>query len=445
MDKKRSDYQTYLTFGSVMLIGLGFIVLEAYKGLLAIGIFLFIASFFVSNYQVQKNTNFLRIGLNFVFLIGLFFLTKNHANKNYYILFGLLTASNFSFIYFNTKLNKLISQNNKKNEILKSLIQSIPENLISYSGKKFEELNIQSGFVITPHLTNQIIEKMINTEESQIIYENNSKSYIIKKIKNEHFGLLFYIKDLTQMVQKDKEIEQNRIQISNSSRLAALGEMAGGVAHEINNPIQILSLSIEQLKIMLENDKINGQECLKICDQMEGTVDRVTNIVKGMKLVARDGNNDPYEKIDLKKLLDETLGFCKERFKNHGVQMINFEDADSSFEVKGQKVRLSQVLLNLLNNAFDAISKNNTKIIRIHLSKINEKIELSITDNGPGVPEEVEEKIFQPFFTTKEVGKGTGLGLSISKTIIEQHKGRFYLDKTNKSKFVIEMPIYKIN
>jgi len=443
MNKKGSDLKSYLFISSIFLIGLGLIVFEAFKAFLVIGLVVFVASFFISNETVQKHFNSFRIILNFILLVGLGWITKDHSDKNYYVIFGALAISNFGFFYFNSKLSKLIKDNKGKNEVLKSVINSMPEVLLSYSGKKFEELNKQPWFNLTPDFSNFVIQELVEKNQASIIYEKNNSHYLIKKAENEHFSYLFYVSDITELVLKDKEIEKNRMQISNSSRLAALGEMAGGVAHEINNPLQILSLSIEQLKFLLENDKINGSECLKVCDQMETTVDRVNRIVKGMKLISRDGNNDPFERVDLKNVLNDTLNFCKERFKNHGVQIITFEQNEDKYEVLGQKVRLSQVVLNLLNNAFDAINKNKTKIIRLSLEKENGKVLLSVMDNGGGVPEEVSEKVFQPFFTTKEVGKGTGLGLSISKTIIEQHKGQFYLDKMNKSKFVIQIPDYK--
>jgi C4-dicarboxylate-specific signal transduction histidine kinase len=236
--------------------------------------------------------------------------------------------------------------------------------------------------------------------------------------------------------------------LTNSSKLAALGEMAGGVAHEINNPLQILSLSNEQMRMLLMNDDLNlsRSECEKLCDQMESTIDRVTDIVKGMKLISRDGHQDAYESLNLKEVVEDTLSLCREKFHNHGVKLYFYEDQGINDLVMAQKVRLSQVILNLLNNAFDAIQPNSSKIIRVYLGKTkSDHVSLSVSDNGAGVPEELIDKVFQPFFTTKDIGKGTGLGLSISKGIIEQHNGNFFIDKEDHSKFVIELPEIKEN
>lgn len=396
----------------------------------------------MSSYLKDKKQLILFFIISFTLevLFSINFLEKD----SYYIIFAFLITSYAGFI-LNDRRIALENKNYEKKSQLNSILRSLPEVLVSYEDNSFSILSKNDTKFLTENFKKFILDNFINnyTEiDFDIRYEEDNKIYNIKKINNEKFKDLFYITDLTHKLSQEKELENNRHQLVNSSKLASLGEMAGGVAHEINNPLQIISLSVEQMRLLLTEKTINVPEIGKICDEVESTIDRINNIVKGMKLISRDGNEDPFEKINLKSIVLETLGFCKEKFKNNGVKLILFDEVHDNYDVYAQRVMLSQVILNLLNNAFDAILKNNTKVIRIHLAKNNDNIVLSIFDNGPGVPEHLVEKIFQPFFTTKEIGKGTGLGLSISKSIIEKHSGKISLDKDNHSKFIIELPLF---
>lgn len=391
-----------------------------------------------------KNKNNLSIFLTFSFVAGSMFFYKIES-KEVISFFSFLAFLSFNFTIFLLNFKRItleINDKYKKNN-LESIIKSLPETLVRSKNNKFEVLKMSKA-KFSEEMKEFIINTFKNTELTHAEFIQDSHFFNIKKVvTNTENVCLYYISDITQDIIKEKELEKNKQQLTNSSKLAALGEMAGGVAHEINNPLQILSLSVEQIRLLLEADKMDVVACEKVCEQMDSTIDRVNNIVKGMKLISRDGGQDPYEEVDIKQVVSETLSFCKEKFKNSGVKLLVYEEDHSSYKVLGQKVRISQVILNLLNNAFDAISKNRNKTIRVSLGHNNDNVIIAISDSGPGVPDELVEKIFQPFFTTKEIGKGTGLGLSISKGIIEQHKGSFYLDEDNRSKFIIKIPLAK--
>ena len=326
---------------------------------------------------------------------------------------------------------------------LENILKAVPDTLLKFEHGNLVILN-KTGFVIDD-LFVKYLQSRVNSESISVpeMYSGEHGFYEVTLYElPEKSGHLVLAKDITQKIDQDRELESNKTQLLNSSKLAALGEMAGGVAHEINNPLQILSLSTEQLRLFFMTDEINQHECEKICDQMEGTIDRINNIVKGMKIISRDGQEDPFETANASDIVHETLKFCKEKFKNHGVKLYVYEQQDTDYSIKAQRVRLSQVVLNILNNAFDATSVNENRIIRVSLgTDENNNVVISLGDNGPGVPESLSQKVFQPFFTTKEVGKGTGLGLSISKGIIEQHQGEFLLDQVERSKFTIKIPM----
>jgi len=390
-----------------------------------------------------KIKNNLSIFLMFSFVLGTIFFYKIESEKTP-TFFSFLAFLSFNFTIFLLNFKRItleINDKYKKNN-LESIIKSFPETLVRSKNDNFEVLKTSNA-----NFSEEMKEFIINTFKNQELtcakFVQDSHVFNIKKVTTNTENIFYYISDISQDIIKEKELEKNKQQLINSSKLAALGEMAGGVAHEINNPLQILSLSVDQIRFLLDSDKKDIIACEKVCEQMDSTIERVTDIVKGMKLFSREGEQDPHEEVDIKQVISETLSFCKEKFKNSGVKLLIYEEDHTSYNVLVQKVRISQVILNLLNNAFDAISKNRNKTIRISLGHNNGSVMISISDNGPGVSDELVEKIFQPFFTTKEIGEGTGLGLSISKGIIEQHNGSFYLDKDNRSKFIIKIPLTK--
>lgn len=240
--------------------------------------------------------------------------------------------------------------------------------------------------------------------------------------------------------------QQSRM--ASSARLSALGEMAGGIAHEINNPLAIISLRTHQLAQLVKKGNLAEEEILKITKGIEKTVDRISKIIKSLQIVARESEQDPYETVSLKAIVNDTLELCFERMKKHGIDIIVDDGID--IELECRRVQISQVLLNLMNNAFDALQDHQVRYIRISARVLNsgngEHVEISVTDSGNGIPHELAHKIFQPFFTTKGPGKGTGLGLSISKGMIESHDGFMWLDTEHPTtRFVIVLPRRQLN
>jgi signal transduction histidine kinase len=254
--------------------------------------------------------------------------------------------------------------------------------------------------------------------------------------------------DVSNSIQQEIENETQRTRLKEASKMATLGEMAGGIAHEINNPLTIIqNLSTRISKILHRNS--NGpmktktlEEAFKHLDTITSTCDRISQIIKGLRSFSRNADRDPFALMPLKDILIETIELCRERFCLSG---IDFRIATiPDLTISTRSCQISQVLLNLLNNSYDAIKAQEEKWIELGISQVNENlIELSITDSGHGIPKEIAEKIMKPFFTTKPIGKGTGLGLSISKEIIEAHSGTIALDDSSPhTRFVIRLPLF---
>ena len=148
--------------------------------------------------------------------------------------------------------------------------------------------------------------------------------------------------------------------------------------------------------------------------------------------------------VSVRQIIEDTVALCGDRFRVHDVEL-RIEACDPKLDVDCREVQIVQVLVNLLNNAFDAVQNLKERWVQISVVSVvamqGEVIEFSVLDSGPGIPEEVRAKIMQPFYSTKAAGKGTGLGLSIASSILLTHTGTLTLDdQTRKTRFVIRLP-----
>ena len=228
-----------------------------------------------------------------------------------------------------------------------------------------------------------------------------------------------------------------------SAKLCSLGEMAGGVAHEINTPLAIICSASSQALTLLEKPSEDRLEKVKKnMVKIETTGKRIAQIIRGLKTLSRDSAQDPLQENSLQQMVADAVALCAEKFKHKEVEVKLCFNQD--FIILCNPTQVSQVLLNLLSNSNDALSECESKWIRIDVEKQDSRVRLKFIDSGCGIPKAVQLKMMEPFFTTKQAGKGTGLGLSISKSIIESFNGRLYYDEKCKNTcFVVELPFEK--
>ncbi|MBA2405659.1 MAG: PAS domain-containing sensor histidine kinase [Bdellovibrionales bacterium] len=240
------------------------------------------------------------------------------------------------------------------------------------------------------------------------------------------------------------EIE-NQARSYASSKMAALGEMAGGIAHEINNPLSVILGRVEQLQRQLEKEftNLSAQAMKTQIESIQEHSYRIVKIIDGLRRFCHGGTDEPFTIRNIRQVLHKIEDFCFSRMSTLGIRLEM--DIPDTLQAEVQEIPFSQVILNLLNNAIDAVETLDERWIKITAIVVNDEFELRVFDSGPGVPDEVAVRIMQPFFTTKPVNKGTGLGLSISQTIVKNHGGSLRLDRNvAQSCFLLTLPIHRI-
>lgn len=227
-----------------------------------------------------------------------------------------------------------------------------------------------------------------------------------------------------------------------ASKLSALGEMAGGLSHEVNNSLMTIMGSIEQLDRYFHRDRIENAEYRRKIQTSKDAIRQIKTVIDGLRFFSQQ--SDEAEKVDrpLEEIIQRTLNFCNEMIKANEITMI--VAPIPPVLVHCNPMQITQILFYLTKNAFDALEgvKDPMKRwIRISFVEKDHDVEIRVMNGGPPISSDVKSRLFQPFFTTKEVGKGTGLSLSISKGIALAHQGDIYLDdSTECTTFALKIP-----
>jgi signal transduction histidine kinase len=289
-----------------------------------------------------------------------------------------------------------------------------------------------------------------------------------KEIEDKNKVLEDQTEELQSMLENLKLAQSQLVQ---SEKMASIGQLVAGIAHEINNPVTFISAGVDSLSTNLDEvrqvldiyhrvtpenskeklkeigalkEKIDYKQAIReintLIDSIKNGTERTTQIVNGLRTFSRL-DEDVLKFADIHEGLDSTLILLRNKYKNRIGIIKEYADLPPLECYPGQ---LNQVFMNILSNAIDAIEDKGN--ITITTSKANGLIRISIKDTGNGIPEHIRAKIFDPFFTTKEVGQGTGLGLSISHGIIEKHHGSIKVNSVigKGSEFIISLPVRHI-
>ena len=261
---------------------------------------------------------------------------------------------------------------------------------------------------------------------------------VIQK-KNERTLLLAIERDITERKYLEQEKEQMNMALIHSGKLASIGTLAAGVAHEINNPLTIITSYAE---ILQSGTEFAAQKHNEIIGKILAASTRIAKIVKGLRTYARQ-DREVLEVVDVHQCINESLSLVQNMYEKDNV-LIETRLHSTPLFVDANLGKLQQVIMNLLSNARDVLMSKNGGLIKICTQEINNDILIEVVDNGDGIPPDIINHIFDPFFTTKDPGSGTGLGLSICHSIIESFGGKIRVESQEHmgATFNILLPKY---
>lgn len=284
----------------------------------------------------------------------------------------------------------------------------------------------------------QLDEPFVWTQNDEMGDLGRALDVTRRSLSHSFDGIKELNSSLTEMnLGLEQEVKNRTAQLSNAMKLSSLGEMAGSIAHEINNPLAVIQGQVELLSMELGKDP---EKFTKRLEQIQKMIQRIVLIIRGLRNISRESKGDPFVDTVVSELINETLALCATRFKIHTIDL-RVVNAPDDYLAWIQPTQISQVILNLLNNAYDAVENLKEQWVRLEFSDQGRFFEISITDSGSGITPEIRDKIMDPFFTTKPVGRGTGLGLSVSRGIIETCGGELLLDSScPNTRFLIRIP-----
>lgn len=381
-----------------------------------------------------------------------FFIFNNETDMNSGFVFATLTA----FYVLVSLVRRDYSRQwadllNQKKE-LNLIINSFPGGVSLIKDRKYIYVNeVVSKYTgIEPNLfINEPVGFVLEDHSFFTIYDDFEKSELKKLTQEVTLTVdgkekLFFL--LLKKMEGDDSIviaitldihgqRQNEMALQSAAKMAAIGEMSSSLAHEINNPLAVISAQVNQLVRALDSLEFPVAEKTRFeagLQRIYKTVFRISEIIKGLRQIARNDTSDPKQLVIFEEIIQETLSLCEAKCKNKGIEIRNGLDSRPSW-VLCHPAQMLQVILNLINNSIYAVENLDEKWIEVSTIKMGDTVVVKVKDSGRGIDKSVADKIMTPFFTTKPTGKGTGLGLSISKSIIEQHLGNFYYDSTEKN------------
>ncbi len=345
----------------------------------------------------------------------------------------------------------LFKWNNDENWSVDYVSKSIKK-LLGYEAEEFLEGKIAYASCVFQNDLETVLKEVKENSKKGVSYfqhkpyrlidkEGNIKwvldyTVIIKDEKGNITHYIGYLLDISEQKEKDKLLFEQ-------SKMASMGEMIGNIAHQWRQPLSAISSTASGMKVsnylnLLSNEEIEEQldTIVRKTEYLSDTINTFRNFIKYDKET---------KNIILEKLIQESIHIIAASLNDYYIKLIEQIDYDKKTSMMMVPSELPQVLINIINNAKDALINKDIqdKWIKLKLEKQSDKVIITIEDNAKGIPEDIIDHIFEPYFTTKHQSQGTGLGLHMSqKIVVDSLKGKIYVNNTqNGAKFTIELPI----
>ncbi len=249
------------------------------------------------------------------------------------------------------------------------------------------------------------------------------------------------IADIDLQARLERQNREAEIKMMSQAKMASLGQIATGIAHEINQPLTFIKIALESTARDVENQALNITELLEDINESQKQIRRITQIIDHLRTFGRNGS-DERNPVNMPEALDCALILFKQKIKAGGVEL-RITGADNLPLVYANISKLEQVFTNLIQNSMDALEDVGNGCIDVDFQSRDQQLITRFTDNGQGMAPEVREKVFEPFFSTKETGRGTGLGLSIIYGIVSELNGVIDCESTpgQGCTFTITLPV----
>jgi C4-dicarboxylate-specific signal transduction histidine kinase len=287
-------------------------------------------------------------------------------------------------------------------------------------------------------------ERLDNSRRAllHILQDSHTSNLRLEVSRKAMIHIMGDLRETTAEIQRrEQELRDKQEQLVQAGKLATLGELTTGVAHELNNPLNNIGLFVGNAIDLVELGVVDRGRIVRELRNTMQQVGKATEIISHLRTFGRVAPVSR-EAVSMNQVVERSLSLMHEQLRLREIE-VELDLSPASPVVIGNSIQLEQVLINLLTNARDAVAESPRKVVQIACAVRERVIHLTFSDTGPGIPEGLEQRIFDPFFTTKEVGRGTGLGLSITYGIIKEHGGTITVTNgpAGGAVFVIQLPL----
>ena len=287
-------------------------------------------------------------------------------------------------------------------------------------------------------------ERLDNSRRAimHILQDSHKSNLRLENSRKAMIHIMSDLKETTEEVQRrEHELREKQEQLVQAGKLATLGELTTGVAHELNNPLNNIGLFIGNVIDLIELGEADPQRMLHELHSAMQQVHKATEIISHLRTFGRAATVSR-EPVVINQVIQRAISLVHKQLHLRQIEVqLRFPSEDVI--VIGNAIQMEQVFINLLTNARDALADMTQKMITITCTVKTDVVNIHFCDTGPGIPAGLEQRIFDPFFTTKEVGAGTGLGLSITYGIIKEHQGSIAVESCpgEGALFIIQLPL----